>query len=87
METMEKLRSDMEAMRGCAHITDALLMCLFKRLPRPQRVAVLHDFLEHTEDTAVIGMFSSTTSEAMFSAMQASRADWQAVLTLALQAD
>lgn len=87
METLEKLRADMEAMRGCAHVTDALLMCIVKRLSRPQRIAVLHDFLEHTEDTAVTGMFSSDTSEAMLSAMQGSRADWQAILTLALQSD
>lgn len=87
METLEKLRTDMDAMRGCAHITDALLMCIVKKLSRSQRAAVLQDFLEHTEDTAVMGMFSSTTSEAMFSAMQDHRANWQAILTMALQVD
>jgi lipoate-protein ligase A len=87
MDTLEKLRTEIDAMRGCAHITDALLMCIIKTLPRKQRASVLRDFLGHTEDTAVMGMFSSTTSEATLSAMQENRANWQTLLTMALQSD
>jgi hypothetical protein len=85
METLDKLRADFEAMRGCAHITDLLMACVIKRCPQEAIQGMLSDFLEQTEESTVTGMFSPETSEAFFSAMREHRTTWIALLAVAAE--